>query len=81
MFLGKVGPVQSLGRCFHDWPPAAADDLCRVAFQARVTHFRAAWIVATELGPDPQAARARWRMRHFVLCLPSCGSAGGLEIF
>ena len=65
MFLGKVGPVHqhlplvgpSLGRCFHDWPSAAADDLCRVAFQARVTHFRAAWIVATELGPRPLGSK------------------------
>ena len=32
------------------------------------------------LGPDPQAARTRWRMRHLVLCLCSDG-AGGLEVF
>ena len=67
----------SRGRCFHDWPPAAEDDLCRVAFQARVTHLSAAWIVATEVGPDPQAGLVG---KCVTLSYVYCGYAGGLEV-
>ena len=69
----------SRGVSFHDWPAAPTDDQCRAAVQGRVTHLGAARIVATKLGPDPQAARA-WRMRHLVLCLCSCGYFGSLEV-
>ena len=34
------------------------------ACEACSTHFAAAWIIATELGQDPPAARIPWRRGH-----------------